>query len=348
MKVGPMDGAVEPGGGGGEASALADESSTVEGRALMTSCMKSQRRPADPADAAPLAADALNAHRSGWDAEFSRVVHKAMDDHDEYIKQAELDELTSRNMVPSNCLHMIKLVLRDGGTVLTGSLPDSARFHELVDEVRRRCGSQLSGRIRLLWLTRSGCTIELTQRTFAHYTLAHWCDGLWTIFVHDEADGEPQAIKLTHTSHILFRRYDVNQNGRIEKRELLRLFQDLDLEQLQCSETFIENFIHGEFAALDTDGSEGLTKAEFTEYITSMNRFIRDELLVESNAHNVAARLRTSTAARRRSPPRAPFRPLRRSPSSWPRGDGAAGVCSARFARDRDPSASDRRPTHPG
>ena len=251
-----------------------EEASATDARKAMASGMRSQRPrgassakigtplASDAKDGAPLAAtDELESHRVGWDSEFSRVVHTAMDDHDEYIKQAELDELESRKMVASHALRSIKLVLRDGSTVLTGSLSDSVRFNEWVAEIRRRCGMQPSAPVRLLWLTRSGCTIELNQRTFAHYVLAHWCEP-WTLFVHDDAEAEPQPIRLTHTGRVLFRRYDVNQNGRVEKRELLRLFKDLSLEQLGCSDAFIEQFIDGEFAALDTDGSDGLTRDE--------------------------------------------------------------------------------------
>lgn len=58
-----------------------------------------------------------------------------------------------------------------------------------------------------------------------------------------------------------------------------------------ATDALLEGFIDGEFARLDTDGSDGLTLEEFTHYVTSMTRWMRDELAVESNARSVFALL---------------------------------------------------------
>ncbi len=74
------------------------------------------------------------------------------------------------------------------------------------------------------------------------------------------------AIHLTTTAQHLFARYDVNQNGRVERQELWRLLRDLELERLHCPPALVERFIEHEFQRLDTDGSQGLCLPEFVEY----------------------------------------------------------------------------------
>ena len=41
---------------------------------------------------------------------------------------------------------------------------------------------------------------------------------------------------VEHTARLLFAKYDVNRNGRIERRELKRILEDLHLERFECSE----------------------------------------------------------------------------------------------------------------
>ena len=83
----------------------------------------------------------------------------------------------------------------------------------------------------------------------------------------------------------------MNRNGRLERHELVRIIKDLNLERLQCSELLIERFVEAEFCLLDTDGSGGIDLHEFTEYVTSMTRWMREELTFEANPRSVFALL---------------------------------------------------------
>lgn len=181
------------------------------------------------------------ANRKNWDPQYARVVHDAMDEHDAYVKEAELAELESRRMWRSDAQLSLRLVLLEGSSAkqqqqqqqLLVDVSDAITFSDLRTVVRRRCGLS-SDRFRLLWLTASGDTVVLDQKIFRQYVLANWCQP-WTVCVHDEGRGPLEAILLCKRAKVLFERYDVNANGRVEKAELLRLFQDLSLESLNCS-----------------------------------------------------------------------------------------------------------------
>ena len=215
----------------------------------------------------------MGADHTGWANQYAKVVHKAMDDHDVYVKQEELDELEARKMVHTDSMVTLKLVLHQeangshvtlvGGSSTIGSgelvfltdVAENIRFEELGHVIRKRLGTERP--VELLWLHRSGETIALDLSVWRHYTLANWCTQPWTIHVRllDERGlehGKPlRPILLRSMAKVLFDRYDVNVSGHVEKRELLRLFHDLSLEQLNCSDKFLEGFIDGEFARLD-------------------------------------------------------------------------------------------------
>ncbi|KOO25935.1 hypothetical protein Ctob_004480 [Chrysochromulina tobinii] len=95
-----------------------------------------------------------------------------------------------------------------------------------------------------------------------------------------EANVEP--ILLQEPAKLLFARYDLNGNGRVEKLELKRLLiNDLKIDRyIDCSALMMERFLDGEFKLVDLDqGSEGVSLSEFTTYVTAMSRWMRSELL---------------------------------------------------------------------
>tara|TARA_B110000046_G_scaffold129749_1_gene136279 strand:+ start:84 stop:356 length:273 start_codon:yes stop_codon:yes gene_type:complete len=87
---------------------------------------------------------------------------------------------------------------------------------------------------------------------------------------------------LYQQSKIIFDAYDVGNDGHIGKAELRRMLIGLRLERyVDVSELLIDRFLDGEYERLNTDGSESLSLAEFTVYMTSMPKWQRTELLAE-------------------------------------------------------------------
>ena len=245
-------------------------------------------------------------HRAGWDEEFQQSIHGAIESHEHRIKQNELDMHEMRKMWRSNAQVTLKIVILgpDGlpQRQLLVSTTDSLRFGELKKLVQARCGGHHTRQCRLLWLHQSGETIELSQQTLRHYMLAEWCNMPWTVHVHDPQDAPLERILLADMARVLFERFDINRDRTIQRRELVRLFKDLNLEALGCSDVVVENFLQSEFLRLDKDASAGLDLHEFTSYVTSMARWMRQELLVESNAHQIFALLASRAVEVHRPP----------------------------------------------
>lgn len=224
-------------------------------------------------------------HDAKFDAEaereYSRVVHKAVAFADKEQQKADMDALYGRRMVRSNCQLTLQIVKHEAHGKLKYFLMDitnSVRLDEFTKAVRQRCGGRLytppgAGKgegkpepLRLLWLHPDGDTIPLEkQSVFEQYVLTMWCRQPWVVHVHYPSECPLHPIALSDKAVILFDRYDVNDNGRVERRELVRLFRDLNLEQLQVSTKLVDEFIDGEFRRLDKDNSGGLTIDEFTE-----------------------------------------------------------------------------------
>ena len=250
-----------------------DERSILDGRKAMNAQMLPMVKKARPGSAKQLRTleevqpEQIPEHHLGWANQYATVVHKAMDDHDVYVKQEELDELDARKMARLDAMITLKLVLhqdkndasrRHLGTselLFLTEVAESIRFEELGHVIKQRLGTDQH--LQLMWLHRSGETIELDLTVWRHYKLANWCIHPWTIHVRiADADGGEygralRPILLRGMAKVLFDRYDINMSGHVEKRELLRLFHDLSLEQLHCSDKFLEGFIDGEFARLD-------------------------------------------------------------------------------------------------
>ena len=55
------------------------------------------------------------------------------------------------------------------------------------------------------------------------------------------------------------------------------MLKELDRERLQVSGAMIERWIDDEFDKVDEDGSQSVSLPEFSAYVTSMTRWMRDE-----------------------------------------------------------------------
>lgn len=309
----------------------ADEAySVVELRRQMSRRMTGLERPSDKVRAYQNGIEAAT-----YDKEYSKVVHKAVAFANEEQLASEHQALVARQMVKSNCQLTLQLVWHQRGARRQYVLMDvaaSIRLDELTKAVQRRCSRK--NPLRLLWLHPDGETIELDkQSTFDEYVHTMWAVQPWVIHVHDPLTLHVDRIALDEKAAVLFDRYDLNGNGRVEARELTRLFQDLNLEQLECSDALIQEFIEGEFLRLDKDSSGGLTLSEFTtypqrlsleprafhtmadgptgpipsahafrRYTTSMSRWMRKELAWQANEHNVFHLLASRTVEVHRPP----------------------------------------------
>ena len=240
----------------------------------------------------------VHSHRQVSDPQSTNVVDGSMEEPCPAMKQEEVGASGSRSMRHSDAMLTLKLVLISGKTAqpqqqqqLLVDVSDAISYGELRKLVQHRCGSRLSNSFRLLWLTRSGELVVLDQQTFPNYVLANWCQQPWTIYVQDERSGElSQRLLLVSLARMLFERYveriDAQCQRRLDKRELLRLLLDLNLESLGCSVATLEGFVQSEFSKLGKESTSsvhtsGLTLDEFTMFVTSMAHWMRDELLIE-------------------------------------------------------------------
>ena len=217
------------------------------------------------------------------------AVHAAMKVVDEQQRKKMEAELDSRKMKRFNSRVALRVWVHNANEQQKPymmNVMNSIYLEDLKKAVAKRCGLQGS-KFKLIWLNLGGESVELTsQRLFARYADTMWCSRPWELHVLPEDSMSLKAIALNETAKTLFAKYDINNNGRIDKSELLTMLKDLNLSRLECSEALIQLFVQGEFDRIDFDKSEGLSLEEFTNYATSMTRWMRDELLRLSNHHN--------------------------------------------------------------
>lgn len=162
-------------------------------------------------------------------------------------------ELEERNMVKSNHMITLEIVLHEGETLehhFRLNMVASAQFPNVQKAAVERMGSKwnASAKLRLSWLKEDGSLVELSQATWREYIFTNWCCHPWVVHAHDEASrggsgaggggssasgsgvggGDDAAVDLplTRTARLLFERYDINRNGVIELPELARLVGD--------------------------------------------------------------------------------------------------------------------------
>lgn len=240
------------------------------------------------------------------------TIYRVINSQDSQKKKKKLDELHKRHMVHSHHLHTIHIVLHEGEERVhfLMDLPASINFSQLRCAVAMRlashfnAGPELAQSLSLKWL-HDGEAIELNYEIWLRYVFEMWCAQPWEIHVHHTSGNAPGTEDyrwVRHIAKLLFTRYDVNRNGRIERRELLRVINDLHLERFNCSEELIARFVEAEFERLDVDKSQGLDLDEFTNYVKRMSVWMRDQLLLSTNEAEIFALL-AGRAMEARLPP---------------------------------------------
>ena len=227
--------------------------------------------------------------------EYGKVIHAAIAYLDHQAKEAELEAIEARQMHKSNTQMALRVIQerRDGRQYTAQhsfmiEVPHSVTLSELRNTVRTRCELKCK-RFLLLWQEPAGATVNLdSQRILNHLIHLSWCVQPWVLHVRDEEKSESSdiaPIALGDEAKILFERYDVSRNDQIEKVELTRLMiRDLNLKRfINCSDLLVKRFMDGELKRLDLDGSKSLGFAEFSCYVSSMTRFVRVQLMKNTN-----------------------------------------------------------------
>ena len=237
------------------------------------------------------------------------TVDDAIEAQDEYRTEQRAERVKGRNLVRSNYQLTLRLVVHlPGGEEerqLLMPLTNSIAYNDLLKAVTARCGPELlpeSG-FSLAWIGPSGEINELSQLGWSAFVAANWCALPWELHLLTEsARAKLQRAAVVQSAKALFRKFDVNKNGWIERRELVRLVRDLRLERLHIPDALVQRFIEGEFRRLDRDASGTIDLDEFTCYVGRMTRWMREELLFESNAleifHVLASQARKKGIAR--------------------------------------------------
>ena len=176
-------------------------------------------------------------HPKGETAEWNRVVHRepAAEEARKVIRRTSVEErkrvdkeVSARKTKRFNSLLTLKVVWHAAPTADGDTQPertflmetqDSVYLPELTRLVQQRLG--VTCKLRLLWLSKSGETIALdSQRVLERFADREWCSQPWVLHAHEDTKAATQALALTDSAKALFDRYDVNNNGRIDRREL--------------------------------------------------------------------------------------------------------------------------------
>lgn len=261
------------------------------GRGLITGKKQAEASPRTKIESKSSSANAAPAAQlTVQEIEFGKVVHNAIEFLEKKQRTAEHEELEARQMRKCNAQITLRaLVHRKGGLPPKAFLEEvtgSIRFDEVRSLLQRRCNLKAK-RPQVLWLEPHGETVNLdNQIVFQRFVNTMWCKQPLVVHVRDEEMSKPEAnvepILLQEPAKLLFARYDLNGNGRVEKLELKRLLiNDLKIDRyIDCSALMMERFLDGEFKLVDLDqGSEGVSLSEFTTYVTAMSRWMRSELL---------------------------------------------------------------------
>ena len=217
--------------------------------------------------------------------------------------------LDMRKMKRFNNLINVKLVMHGcaDGTVHMIETQAGIYLNKLSEQVQKLLNIEKK-RLQLLWLTKGGETVLLdSQRTMDQFQDAEWCTQPWVFHVNElpppkgkekkgkgkgdsgggEAPGEAVAISLNTEAKALFDRFDINDNKLLDRSELGRMLQEVDLSKLQVSRKLFDRYLASEFNNIDEDASGGIDLPEFTKYVTDMTLWMRDELMATASHKNV-------------------------------------------------------------
>ena len=76
---------------------------------------------------------------------------------------------------------------------------------------------------------------HLPSLRFDRFCFTSWCAQPWTLHAIEDGRAAVRSISLVDNARIIFHKYDVNHNNRIDMSELRELLLDLNLERLEVS-----------------------------------------------------------------------------------------------------------------
>ena len=244
-------------------------------------------------------------HHDGAFKEVRKVVDRVLSYNNDKLAKAKEMELEARQMIRSNHQLSMRVLLHTSPgapSQVNMRVDANITFQPLRQMIIDRC--KMRSKIRLSWIDVDGEIVELTMKSWRKFILEMWCVQPWVVHVHNGDSSSP--LLQHHTSRILFARYDVNRNGRLERHEVARMLVDLQLERFQCSPQLIDRYVDNELDQLDTDGSGEVDLVRFTQYVTKMNTWMRTELMRKSNEIEVFAQLAGRGVEARFGPVRVP------------------------------------------
>ena len=224
------------------------------------------------------------------DEEIALPVEQAIEVVDKAQRLRDLKRVEDRQMVKPNNKMQVQVVLRrsnNGGQMQKFMLhvAHSIRLVDFDKAVVARCGSAVPESYDYYWIEPGGDLIGLVnQEAFTRFVFTNWCTQPWVVHMLD-GTSQTSLEEATILSSIdkpvshLFDIYDVNQNGRVERRELLRMLNDLDLPELEVTQKLIERLVEVLYVRIDANDNEGIDKAEFIAYFASMTRWMRNKLI---------------------------------------------------------------------
>ena len=200
-------------------------------------------------------------------------------------------ELEERHMVKCNCQITLMLVLHRGlaATKCLMGVTASITFPELKNAIKQRIDGHFTEEVRLFKDSEDDAELDWSEwHVFVH---DQWCTQPWVIHVRSASQGArigseiPAAV--SGFARLLFSYYDVNGNGRIERRELKRVIEDLHLERVNCPPQLVTRFVEAEYQRLDVDNNGGVGLKEFESYVARMNRWMRNQLAAKLNQNEI-------------------------------------------------------------
>ena len=235
------------------------------------------------------------------------VVDKAIKGTDKGHQKKKAKEVEARKLKRFNCLLNLRVHFLCSTSIEKGAAEvlktyemetqDGVYLTALQKQLAKLLGVK---KAKVLWVNEGGETIVLdSQRVFEQFADKSWNVLPWTLYAMDDSKKAQKAAKVTlhEAARALFDRYDGDANGIIERGELSRMLKEMDLSKLEVSEKLVDNFVMAEFEKLDKDGSDGICFSEFTEYVTNMTRWMRDELMVNANRKQVFSSIAAKSVA---------------------------------------------------
>ena len=182
-------------------------------------------------------------------------VRMAIEDVDRHEASARHVELEGRRMVmpTSQVTLRVEVHVGHGRTCFLMDVANNIRWSELEKAVRGRCGNRLPLEHSFFYLDSNGGLVELNgQPAFSEFVLAMWCSHPWVLHAHEGGTALQELACLIHetSARRLFDRYDVDSDGKITRREMLALLDDLHLDRLQIPRQLVERFVDVELCAV--------------------------------------------------------------------------------------------------